>query len=338
MATTNPLWGAPRIHGELLKLGIEVSERTVSRWMPKRPKPPSQTWRAFLENHLKDLVSIDFFTVASATFQILFVFVVLTHDRRRVAGLQITEVLIAPRSPWQNPYVARRQMENRTPCYDAAMKKLVVLVSLFGAISLPLAAQDSEPTQVPEPTQTPDVITVPEQTDAPEPAQAPGPLSPLEKALIQSAYDGKLAEVQVLVAKGASVDLADKKKRTPLILAAYNGHTSVVEFLYGKGADINAKDSGGQTALMHTCKRSFNETAAFLLKNGAEVNVQSRKKGVTALMITAVAGNVELVRMLLDRGADANLTDVFGNTAKILAEKKGNSAVVDLLSEPPASG
>jgi hypothetical protein len=240
--------------------------------------------------------------------------------------------------------VARRQMENPTPCYDAAMKKLVVLVSLFGAISLPLAAQDSEPTQVPEPPQTPDVITVPEQTDAPEPsqvpepAQAPEPLSPREKALIQSAYDGKLAEVQALVAKGASVNLADKKKRTPLILAAYNGHTSVVEFLYGKGADINAKDSGGQTALMYTCKRSFNGTAAFLLKNGAEVNVQSKKKGITALMITAVAGNVELVRMLLDRGADANLTDVFGNTAKILAEKKGNSAVVDLLSDPPASG
>jgi len=87
---------------------------------------------------------------------------------------------------------------------------------------------------------------------------------------------------------------------------------------------------------MYTCKRSFDETAAFLLKNGAEVNVQSRKKGVTALMIAAVAGNVELVRMLLDRGADATLTDIFGNTAKILAEKKGNVAVVDLLSDPPA--
>ncbi len=88
------------------------------------------------------------------------------------------------------------------------MITLVVLVSLFGAISLPLAAQDSEPTQ------TPDVITIPEQTDALEPAQAPGPLSPREKALIQSAYDGKLAEVQALVAKGDSVNLADKKERT----------------------------------------------------------------------------------------------------------------------------
>src|SRR6266404_7629390 len=84
MATANPYWGAPRIHGELLKLGIEISERTVSRLMPKYRKPPSQSWRAFLNNHLKDLVSIDFFTVPTVTFRVLFAFVVLSHDRRRV--------------------------------------------------------------------------------------------------------------------------------------------------------------------------------------------------------------------------------------------------------------
>ena len=59
MAEANPFWGAPRIHGELLKLGLEVSERTVSRLMPKSRKPPSQTWRAFLDNHLQELVAID---------------------------------------------------------------------------------------------------------------------------------------------------------------------------------------------------------------------------------------------------------------------------------------
>ena len=69
MATANPYWGgAPRIHGELLKLGLEISERTVSRLMPQNRKPPSQTWKAFLNNHVKDLVSIDFFTVLTATF------------------------------------------------------------------------------------------------------------------------------------------------------------------------------------------------------------------------------------------------------------------------------
>ncbi len=154
MSRANPLWGAPRIHGELLKLGIEISQTTVAKYMPRRRQPPSQTWRAFLDNHLHDLVAVDFFTVLSATFHILFVFVVLAHDRRRVlhfnvtehptaewtaqqiieafpwdtapryllhdrdavygvhfqrrvAGLEIIEVLTAPRSPWQNPYVER---------------------------------------------------------------------------------------------------------------------------------------------------------------------------------------------------------------------------------------
>jgi len=84
MALANPLWGAPRIHGELLKLGIEVSQRTVARLMPRRPKPPSQTWRTFLQNHVADLVSVDFFVVPTATFRVLYVFVVLLHHRRRV--------------------------------------------------------------------------------------------------------------------------------------------------------------------------------------------------------------------------------------------------------------
>jgi hypothetical protein len=84
MALANPLWGAPRIHGEMLKLGLDIPQRTVARLMPRRPKPPSQTWRTFLENHLADLVSVDFFVVPTATFRVLYVFVVLLHHRRRV--------------------------------------------------------------------------------------------------------------------------------------------------------------------------------------------------------------------------------------------------------------
>jgi len=73
MAEGNVGWGAPRIHGELQKLGIEVSERTVSRLMPKRSTAPSQTWRTFLDNHARELVSIDFFTVPTARLRVLFV-------------------------------------------------------------------------------------------------------------------------------------------------------------------------------------------------------------------------------------------------------------------------
>src|SRR5213078_3806947 len=72
MAAANPLWGAPRIHGELLKLGIHVAERTVSRLLPKRRTPPSQTWRTFLTNHVRDLVSIDFFIVPTVRLRVLF--------------------------------------------------------------------------------------------------------------------------------------------------------------------------------------------------------------------------------------------------------------------------
>ena len=83
MASANPIWGAPRIHGELLKLGFEISERTVSRLMPKDRKP-IQTWMTFLRNHVGQLVSIDFFTVATIRLQVLDVFIVLAHDRRRI--------------------------------------------------------------------------------------------------------------------------------------------------------------------------------------------------------------------------------------------------------------
>ncbi len=79
-----------RIHGELLKLGIEVSQSTVGRLIPRRGKPPSPSWRSFLDNHVPELASLDFFTI-TATFRVLFVGVVLRHDRRRVVHFNVTE-------------------------------------------------------------------------------------------------------------------------------------------------------------------------------------------------------------------------------------------------------
>jgi hypothetical protein len=91
MSNSNVLWGAPRLHGELLKLGIEVSQATVAKYMVKRPKPPSQTWRTFLENHVKQLVSVDFLVVPTVSFRVLYVFLVLAHERRRVVHFNVTE-------------------------------------------------------------------------------------------------------------------------------------------------------------------------------------------------------------------------------------------------------
>ena len=90
MCRENPCWGAPRIHGELLKLGINIGESSVSKYMVRSGKPPSQTWRTFLENHAQQLVSIDFFTVPTIRFQVLYVFLVLAHDRRRILHFNVT--------------------------------------------------------------------------------------------------------------------------------------------------------------------------------------------------------------------------------------------------------
>jgi hypothetical protein len=90
MSRENPLWGAPRIHGERLKLGIDVGRTSPSKYMVRRRKPPSQTGQRFLENHLKSMASVDFFTVPAVRFQVLHVFPVLPHDRRRILHFNAT--------------------------------------------------------------------------------------------------------------------------------------------------------------------------------------------------------------------------------------------------------
>jgi hypothetical protein len=90
MSRENPLWGAPRIHGELLKVGIDIGESSVGQYMLRHRKPSSQTWRTFLDNHLKSLLSVDFFTVPTIRFQVLYVFLVLAHDRHRILHVNVT--------------------------------------------------------------------------------------------------------------------------------------------------------------------------------------------------------------------------------------------------------
>jgi putative transposase len=97
LAQANPLWRAPRIHGELQKLGIEVSERTVSRVLRTVKRAPSQTWKTFLENHIGEIVAIDFFTVPTIRLRVLFVFLVIEHRRRKVLHFGVTE---HPTSEW----------------------------------------------------------------------------------------------------------------------------------------------------------------------------------------------------------------------------------------------
>jgi putative transposase len=165
MNRANPLWGAPRIHGELLKLGIEVSQATVAKYMVRRVGAPSPSWRSFLRNQFDGIVAIDMFVTVSVSFRLLYVMIILAHDRRkivrfdvtehptarwlsqqvieafpwdtapcyllrdrdgafgsvfskRVASMGISEVVTAPRSPWQNPYVERVIGSIRRECLD----------------------------------------------------------------------------------------------------------------------------------------------------------------------------------------------------------------------------
>ena len=117
MCLADPLWGAPRIHGELLKLGIDVSEATVSKYMVRRREPPSQTWRTFLENHAKELIALDFFTVPTATFRVLFVLIILSHDRRRILHFNVTA---HPTAGW----TARQLVEAWEPRHAALVDEL----------------------------------------------------------------------------------------------------------------------------------------------------------------------------------------------------------------------
>jgi transposase InsO family protein len=116
MSRENPIWGAPRIHGELLKLGIDIGETSVSKYMVRRRNPPSQTWRTFLANHVKSLVSVDFFIVPTIRFQILYVFLVLAHDRRRILHFGVTA---HPTAEW-----TAQQLRNAFP-WDAAPRHLL---------------------------------------------------------------------------------------------------------------------------------------------------------------------------------------------------------------------
>jgi len=136
MQAINRGWGAPRIHGELLKLGIEISQATVSKYMVRQKEPPSQTWRTLLANHSECLAAIDFFTVPTAQWtaqQLVEAFPFesgpryLLRDRdaicgdlvqRRINSPGIEEVITAPRSPWQNPFFERIIGSIRRDCLD----------------------------------------------------------------------------------------------------------------------------------------------------------------------------------------------------------------------------
>lgn len=118
MVTENPTWGSPRIHGELKMLGFDISERTVLRWMRKAPRSPepAKRWAAFLSNHREAIAAMDFFTVPTLTFGVLYCFFVIAHDRRRILHFNVTR---HPTSAWVS-----QQLREAFP-YDTVPKYLL---------------------------------------------------------------------------------------------------------------------------------------------------------------------------------------------------------------------
>src|SRR5208283_328860 len=114
MNAANPLWGAPRIHGELLKLGIEISQATVAKYIVRRRGAPSPTWRSFLRNQAVGIAAIDMFVVASASFQLLYVMIILAHDRRKIVRTAVTE---HPTAVWLSHQITEAFPWDTAPLY-----------------------------------------------------------------------------------------------------------------------------------------------------------------------------------------------------------------------------
>ena len=114
MSKENSLWGAPRIHGELLKLGFEIAESTVSKYMIRRRGPPSQTWRTFLRNHAEAIAAIDLCVVPTLTFERLFAFLVLGHGRRQLLWYAVTR---HPTAEWLAQQILEAFPWNAAPTY-----------------------------------------------------------------------------------------------------------------------------------------------------------------------------------------------------------------------------
>jgi putative transposase len=150
MWQANPTWGSPRIRAELAKLGLEVSAATVRKYRPRgERRPPSQSWRAFLRNHTKQLIAVDFFTVPTATFRVLFVFVVLAHERRKVLHFAVTE---APSASWAGQQVVnafpfetppKHLLRDRDGIYGAEFARRVAALGLEETLTAPHAPRQN---------------------------------------------------------------------------------------------------------------------------------------------------------------------------------------------------
>ena len=144
MSQANPLWGAPRIHGELLKLGIRIGQTAVAKYMVKRSKAPSPTWRTFLRNHIDGIAALDMFVVVSGAFKLLYVVIVLGHARRQIIHYAVTQHPTQDWLPSRSPRHFPGTM-HRATCSAIVMRHTV---RGFAGVSKPWESKRSSPHRV----------------------------------------------------------------------------------------------------------------------------------------------------------------------------------------------
>lgn len=150
-------------------------------------------------------------------------------------------------------------------------------------------------------------------------------------AFRDAALNGQLEKVSAMIPEMTNVDVSDETGHTALMLAAYNGHTEIVRQLLNKGADVNHIDLDGRTSLMYAASGPFAETVRLLLKYDAKLDIVDNGEHFTALMFAAAEGHLDVVEVLMKKGANASLKDVDDDTAESFARKNGHNEVADFI-------
>ena len=168
-----------------------------------------------------------------------------------------------------------------------------------------------------------------EKTVTPALKSATDPVS--EEALRKAALDGNIDQVNSLLEKGTKVDAPDTDGHTALMFAAFNGHSDIILLLLDQGAVLDRRDLMGRTALLYASTGPFPETVKILLDKGATPNVVDSDEHFSPLMHAAAEGNLAVVKVLLEHGADLSLKDVDGDDAESFARQAGHQQVADYL-------
>ncbi|MBF0153634.1 MAG: transposase [Magnetococcales bacterium] len=143
MSLENPLWGAPHIHGELMKLGYSLAQSSVSRHMVKPKKHPSQTWKTFLKNHASQIVAMDFFTIPDISFKVLYVLIFINHDRRKIIHFNVTTNPTASwvaqqiREAFPRDTAPRFLLHDRAPAFQAECRTTLRAMGIEEVITAP---------------------------------------------------------------------------------------------------------------------------------------------------------------------------------------------------------